>query len=326
MKAPNVPLLDMRGLEVSLRGQSGREPLIDGLSLTLNAGETLGLVGESGCGKSLTALSILRLIQEPLEISAGQIFLEGEDLMLRSEKEMRTLRGSAVAMIFQEPMSALDPLFTVENQMTEVLTFHGRHLSSHERREALSSILRRVGISRTSDVLASWPHQLSGGMLQRVMIAMAMLESPRLLIADEPTTALDVTIQAQILALMNELQTQSGTAILMITHDLGVVAETCRRVAVLYRGQIVEQGTVQDIFSSPLHPYTRGLLRSVHSLGAGERFLYAIRGTVPTGPLESGCRFQGRCDESEPACCEPQPLRDLGGRLCRCWKSGGTAR
>lgn len=315
------PLLSIENLGIELRTDRGSLDLVDDLSLCVYPGETLGIVGESGCGKSITALSILRLIEPPLSVARGRILFRGEDLLACSRARMREIRGNAVSMIFQEPMTSLDPLFTIESQLTEALTFH-RSPSRVEARAAVTDILRRVGIARTEGVLASYPHQLSGGMLQRVMIAMAMLCDPALLIADEPTTALDVTIQAQILALMNELQESRGTSILLITHDLGVVAQTCRRVAVLYRGQIVEQGDVEQIFRDPLHPYTRGLLRSVRSLGNAERRLYAIRGTVPSGPLETGCRFRSRCDEAEAPCKAPQVLQDRGdGHLCRCCRT-----
>ncbi|MDO4785887.1 MAG: ABC transporter ATP-binding protein [Fretibacterium sp.] len=315
------PLLSIENLGIELRTDRGSLDLVDDLSLCVYPGETLGIVGESGCGKSITALSILRLIEPPLSVARGRILFRGEDLLACSRARMREIRGNAVSMIFQEPMTSLDPLFTIESQLTEALTFH-RSPGRAEARAAVTDILRRVGIARTEGVLASYPHQLSGGMLQRVMIAMAMLCDPALLIADEPTTALDVTIQAQILALMNELQESRGTSILLITHDLGVVAETCRRVAVLYRGQIVEQGDVERIFRNPLHPYTRGLLRSVRSLGNAERRLYAIRGTVPSGPLETGCRFRSRCDEAEDPCKAPQVLQDRGdGHLCRCCRT-----
>ena len=320
-----TPLLRIENLGIELRTDRGSQALVDDLSLCLYPGETLGIVGESGCGKSVTALSVLRLLEEPLSVARGRILFRGEDLLSLSPARMRSIRGDAVSMIFQEPMTSLDPLFPVEAQMTEALTLH-RDVSRAEARAAAAALLRKVGIARAEAVLASYPHQLSGGMLQRVMIATAMLCGPELLIADEPTTALDVTIQAQILALMNDLQETCGMAILLITHDLGVVAETCRRVAVLYRGQIVEQGGVEAIFREPLHPYTQGLLRSVRSLGNAERRLYAIRGTVPSGPLEAGCRFRDRCDAAGEGCGEPQVLEDLGsGHLCRCRRAKRVA-
>jgi len=313
-----TPLLEVKSLRIDIDSSRGRYNLADNISFEVYPKETFGLVGESGCGKSITALSIIRLITHPLFISGGEILFNGQDLLGFSEKEMRRVRGKDISMIFQEPMTSLDPIFTIEDQLVEILKIH-RKMGREEMLAKITGILELVGISRIRDVLASFPHQLSGGMLQRVMIAMAMILDPRLLIADEPTTALDVTIQAQILALMNDLKEHYDTSVIIITHNLGVVAETCRRVAVLYAGQIVEQGETAEIFHNPLHPYTQGLLKSVKTLGAREK-LYSIKGTVPSmegiGP---GCRFMARCDYAGEGCENGQTLETVtDGHACRC--------
>jgi peptide/nickel transport system ATP-binding protein len=317
-----TPLLEVKDLRIDIDSNRGKYNLADSISFDVYPRETFGLVGESGCGKSITALSIIKLISYPLFINGGQILFGGQDLLKFSEKEMRKVRGSDISMIFQEPMTSLDPIFTVEDQLIEMLKIH-RKIARNEMLVKITGILELVGISRIKDVLASFPHQLSGGMLQRVMIAMAMMLDPRLLIADEPTTALDVTIQAQILALMNDLKEHYDTSVIIITHDLGVIAETCRRVAVLYAGQIVEQGEASEIFHNPAHPYTRGLLKSVKTLGAKEK-LYSIKGTVPSlEGIGSGCRFFARCDYAGGGCENGQTLQPVsGGHLCRCHKAG----
>ncbi|MCL2006622.1 MAG: ABC transporter ATP-binding protein [Treponema sp.] len=316
------PLLEVKDLCINISSTRGNYDLTDRISFDVLPGETFGLVGESGCGKSITALSIMRLISYPLLIKSGEILLDGEDLLKKPEKEMRKVRGKEISMIFQEPMTSLDPIFTVQDQLLEILQIH-RKMKQDEMIEKITSILELVGIPRIKDVLLSYPHQLSGGMLQRVMIAMAMMLDPRLLIADEPTTALDVTIQAQILALMNDLKEHFDTSIIIITHDLGVVAETCRRVAVLYAGQIVEQGSSIDIFHNPLHPYTRGLLRSMKTLGSKEK-LYSIKGSVPgMGDIGKGCRFFARCDYADEKCTGEQVLTEISpAHICRCYKAG----
>lgn len=317
-----MPLLEVKNLCIDINSSRGKYNLADNISFDVQQRETFGLVGESGCGKSITALSIIKLITHPLFISGGEILFNGQDLLKLSEKEMRRVRGKDISMIFQEPMTSLDPIFTVEDQLIEMLKIHRAMMKREEMLAKITSILELVGISRIKDVLASYPHQLSGGMLQRVMIAMAMLLDPRLLIADEPTTALDVTIQAQILALMNDLKEHYDTSVIIITHDLGVIAETCRRVAVLYAGQIVEQGEASEIFHNPAHPYTQGLLKSMKTLGAKEK-LYSIKGTVPSmDGIGSGCRFSARCDYSGDGCEKEQALDEVStGHLCRCFQA-----
>jgi len=316
-----TPLLEVKDLRIDIDSNRGKYNLADDVCFDVYPGETFGLVGESGCGKSITALSIIRLITHPLFINGGEILFNGRDLLKYSEKEMRRVRGKDISMIFQEPMTSLDPIFTIEDQLVEMLKIH-RKMARDEMLTKITGILELVGISRINDVLASFPHQLSGGMLQRVMIAMAMILEPRLLIADEPTTALDVTIQAQILALMNDLKEHYDTSVIIITHNLGVVAETCRRVAVLYAGQIVEQGEAAEIFHNPMHPYTRGLLKSVKTLGSRDK-LYSIKGTVPSmegiGP---GCRFASRCDFASEGCETGQTLETVSpGHICRCHRA-----
>ena len=318
-----TPLLEVKDLCINISSSRGKYNLTDNLNFEVYPGETFGLVGESGCGKSITALSIMRLITYPLFIKSGEILLDGQNLLKITEKEMRQVRGKSISMIFQEPMTSLDPIFTVQDQLIEVLKIH-RKMAQDQMMAKISSLLELVGIPRVKDVLASYPHQLSGGMLQRVMIAMAMMLDPRLLIADEPTTALDVTIQAQILALMNDLKEHFDTSIIIITHDLGVVAETCRRVAVLYAGQIVELGEAEDIFHNPAHPYTQGLLKSMKTLGAKEK-LYSIKGTVPSmEDIGLGCRFLARCDYVGSGCGQKQLLKAVSTEsrhLCRCHRA-----
>ena len=314
------PLLDIKNLHIDLKQRKGHIPLVDGLSLQVMPGETFGIVGESGCGKSITALSVMQLNSYPLEISQGEIFFEGEDLLKRSQRQMNAIRGRKISMIFQEPMTSLDPLFTIKSQLMEVLRIHFKEMPDAEKLQRIMDILKKVGIARVEQVMESYPHQLSGGMLQRVMIAMALICDPALLIADEPTTALDVTIQAQILALMNRLKENFDTSVIIITHDLGVVAETCQRVAVLYAGQVVEQAETAELFHNPRHPYTRGLLQSVTSLGKDVRRLYSIKGMVPSmSQVGKGCRFFERCDDAGEECCEVQSLRQIApGHMCRC--------
>ena len=314
------PLLEIKDLHIDLKTHRGSTPLVDGLSLHVMPGETFGIVGESGCGKSVTALSVMQLIGYPLYIGGGEIWFDGKNLLTYSKNQMRRVRGQDISMIFQEPMTSLDPLFTVENQLLEVLRIHYKKMPRADMLARITDMLKKVGISRVEQVLSSYPHQLSGGMLQRVMIAMAMICDPKLLIADEPTTALDVTIQAQILALMNDLKENFDTSVVIITHDLGVVAETCQRVAVLYAGQLVEQAGVEEIFHTPRHPYTRGLLQSVTALGKKEKHLYSIKGMVPSmEDVGTGCRFYDRCDFAKDQCQAPQTLAELApGHICRC--------
>jgi oligopeptide/dipeptide ABC transporter ATP-binding protein len=300
----------------------GDYPAVDGVDLDLYRGETLCVVGESGCGKSVTALSILRLLSEPpARIQAEEISLEGAQLLAMPAEELRSIRGRRIAMIFQEPMTSLNPVFTVGNQIEETLKVH-TDLARAARRERVAELLHRVGIPSPRQRMRDYPHQLSGGMRQRVMIAMALACDPAVLIADEPTTALDVTIQAQILELIDGLKRQLGMSVLLITHDLGVVAETAERVAVLYAGRVVETGSVQQIFHSPRHPYTEGLLLSMPgALAAPRAPLRVIPGRVPDlFEIPEGCRFRDRCAHAIDRCKEVDPrLEELGaGRAVAC--------
>lgn len=263
IRVTQAPVLDVKQLRTSFFSSDGEVPAVDDISFSVNKGEILGIVGESGCGKSVTSLSIMKLIpQPPGKIVGGEILLDGEDLVKASEKRMREIRGNEVAMIFQEPMTSLNPLFTIGDQLTEGIKLH-KKLNKKAAIQQAVEMLKLVGLPRAEQIIKEYPHQLSGGMRQRVMIAMALSCHPRLLIADEPTTALDVTIQAQILSLMKDLNQKLDTAIVMITHDLGVVAEVCERVIVMYAGKIVEEAPVKEIFKNPKHPYTQGLLQSV---------------------------------------------------------------
>ena len=282
---------------------------VDGIDLQLRPGGTLGLVGESGCGKSVTALSILRLLPRTGHIVGGRILFGGQDLAVAGEDEMREIRGNAISMIFQEPMTSLNPVFTVGDQVAEVIRQH-LHLSERETRSRVVEMFELVGIPDPAIRVRDYPHQLSGGMRQRVMIAIALACNPRVLIADEPTTALDVTIQAQILELMRELQRRNRMAIILITHDLGVIAEMAEEVAVMYAGKLVEYGTVDQIFDTPMHPYTQGLLASIPSLVARGRPLSTITGTVPHPlNLPPGCLFAPRCPRAFERCPTAFPAR-----------------
>jgi peptide/nickel transport system ATP-binding protein len=302
-----VPILEVRDLVTSFDTAAGELRAVDGVSFALEAGETLGLVGESGCGKTMTALSILGLVPDAGRVRSGSIAFEGRDLVALGEAEMRTLRGERIAMVFQEPTTSLNPLYTVGEQIAETLRIH-RKLGRRAARQEAIEMLRLVEIPEPERRADAYPHQLSGGMRQRVMIAMAICCHPHLLIADEPTTALDVTIQAQILDLLAGLQSRLGMALLLVTHDLGVVAERAATVAVMYAGRIVEYGSVDDVFNQPLHPYTRGLLDSLPRIGGRQRRLEAIPGTVPDLlHLPSGCRFRDRCSFAVPPCAEIDP-------------------
>ena len=301
-------LLEVRALETHLFTDDGVGRAVDGVSFAIGAGRTLGMVGESGCGKSMTALSILRLVPSPPgRIVGGEVLYQGRDLLALSEREMRKIRGNEIAMIFQEPMTSLNPVFTVGNQIGEAIELH-QNVSRREARERAIEMLRLVEMPEPARRVDEYPHQLSGGMRQRVMIAMALSCNPKLLIADEPTTALDVTIQAQILDLLDSLQQRLGMALLLITHDLGVVAEQADEVVILYAGRIVERASVFDIFARPLHPYTRGLLDSLPKLGARGERLRAIPGSPP--PLTrrpSGCHFRDRCPMAIDDCARIDP-------------------
>src|ERR1051326_7953551 len=317
-------LLEVRNLQTHFPTRAGLVRAVDGISFYLDRGELLGLVGESGCGKSMTALSIMRLIAPPGKIVNGEILFDGKDLLKLSDAEMREMRGDDIAMIFQDPMTSLNPVFTVGEQIAEALRLH-RKLSKKQARQATIEAMREVAIPDPSRRIDDYPHQLSGGMRQRVMIAMALACNPKLLIAGEPTTALDVTIQAQILELLDELRKQRQLAVLLITHDLGVVAEVADRVAVMYTGRIVEESTVDELFARPKHPYTEGLLRSVPKLTTSDTIkqerLETIEGVVPSPTdLPPGCHFAPRCPHRMPRCTEgTMPLYQLeGGVQVRC--------
>jgi len=315
-----TPLLSVSDLAVEFRIESGTLRAVDGLSFDLREGETLGVAGESGCGKSVTALSVMRLVQHPGRVAGGRILFDGRDLLTLSEREMRTMRGRSMAMVFQEPMTALNPLFTIGTQLAEVLMVHrgmGRADALAESAEALET----VGIPEPGARLRSYPHQLSGGQRQRAMIAMALLCRPRLLIADEPTTALDVTVQAQIMQLLRELGGRLATSIMLITHDLAVLAEMADRVLVMYAGVAMELAPAAALFEDPKHPYTRGLLECLPSLAEPGRKLRVIEGTVPDpAAMPAACRFHPRCPLAEDICRRTAPdWRELApGHWARC--------
>ncbi|MBX2988443.1 MAG: ABC transporter ATP-binding protein [Bdellovibrionaceae bacterium] len=298
-------LLDVKNLKTRFRTDDGTFFAVDDVSFQVRRGRTLGIVGESGCGKSVTSLSVMRLIQNPGEIAQGQVNFEGRDLLKLPEQQMRAIRGNDIAMIFQEPMTSLNPVFTIGNQIDEAIKEHNPKMTADQVRERTIGILRKVGIPAPEQRYKEYPHQLSGGMRQRVMIAMAISCDPKLLIADEPTTALDVTIQAQILDLMRKLQQDFQAGMILITHDLGVVAEMCQDVIVMYAGKIVEQGTVEDIFYRPRHPYTKGLLDSIPHFETGHKLdrLQTIPGLVPSLlDIPPACRFQDRCPYVQERC------------------------
>ena len=309
-----VPLLSIRDLRTWFSTEAGVARAVDGVSFDIGAGETVGIVGESGCGKSVTALSILRLIQPPGRIEPGSVIeFEGRDIVTLGDDEIRDIRGNRISMIFQEPMSALNPVFTVGDQVAEVARVHAG-MSRKDAWKRAVEMLALTGIPDADSRARQYPHQLSGGMRQRVLIAMALMMKPALVIADEPTTALDVTIQAQILDLLVGLQQKIGTSILMITHDLGVIAETTSRVIVMYAGEIVEQANVDELFAKPHHPYTEGLMHSMPNIGHDKERLNVIPGTVPS-PTEwpQGCRFRERCAYSWELCeREHPPLYQIG--------------
>ncbi len=323
MSEQSKPLLDVRNLAIAFQTDSGMIRPVDDVSFNIYPGQTLSLVGESGCGKSISAMSILRLLPSPpATYPSGQILFEDEDLLCADESRMQKIRGSRIAMIFQEPMTSLNPVFTVGEQIIEAITLH-QHVNSRQARDIAAQALADVGIADPLRRLADYPHQISGGMRQRVMIAMALSCRPRLLIADEPTTALDVTIQAQILELLRKLQEETNMAILLITHDLGVVAENSDAVAVMYAGKIVEYAPVEEIFDRPQHPYTQGLLASVPKLGQDVERLHTIEGTVPPpSNFPTGCRFHPRCPsmQGDPQCRNviPNLRENLPGHWCAC--------
>ncbi len=306
-------LLEIKDLHTFFYTDAGVVKAVNGVSFEVNKGQTIGIVGESGCGKSVMSLSIMRLIQEPGKIVDGQVFFNGQDLVKLSQSEMRKINGDRISMIFQEPMTSLNPVFTVGNQIAESLILHEK-LTKKQAREKAVEMISTVGISRAEGIYDSYPHELSGGMRQRIMIAMALSCNPELLIADEPTTALDVTIQAQILDLLKEIKKKFGTSIMLITHDLGVVAEMADYVIVMYAGRIIEQGHVNDIYLNPMHPYTIGLLKSKPSITTVSDRLYTIPGQVPNLiNLPEICYFSDRCKMCKDVCKQGFPkLIDMG--------------
>ena len=314
-------LLEVKDLVTSFKTDYGSLRAVDQVSFSVNEKQTVAIVGESGCGKSVTALSILRLIESPPgQIESGQVLYKNQDLLKLSAEEMRRVRGNDISMIFQEPMTSLNPVFTIGNQMNEVFKVHQK-LNTQEATLKSIEMLKLVNIPAPEKRIREYPHQLSGGMRQRIMIGMALACQPQLLIADEPTTALDVTIQAQILSLMVSLQKDLGMAILMITHDMGVVAELCDYVVVMYAGQIIEKAPVKDIFEDPKHPYTQGLLNSIPKLGEHQSKLSTIKGVVPSlNALPKGCRFRERCPKAMPKCSEilPKPVAISSDREVSC--------
>ncbi len=320
-----MALLEINNLTVEFHIRGGVVTAVDNVSLAIEPGQTLGLVGESGCGKSVTASSIMGLVPSPPGVIAGgEIFFEGEDLLKYSEKQMRKIRGNMISMIFQEPMTSLNPVFPVGDQVSEVIRLHEK-LDRSQARQKVIDVFKQVGIPAPETRIDDYPHQMSGGMRQRVMIAMALACSPRLMIADEPTTALDVTIQAQILELMNRLKRETGASILFITHDLGVIAEMAQQVAVMYAGKVMEAADVETIYENPKHPYTVGLLSSIPVLGRGKEKhrLETIPGVVPSlFNLPQGCRFSERCPDVFDKCRKENPeMIDLSpGHKVRCFK------
>lgn len=318
----NEPILEVKGLKTHFYTKRGVTKAVDGIDFTLHKGETLGIVGESGCGKSMTSLSILRLIPSPPgKIVDGSILYKGKDLVSLPENEMRKIRGNEISMIFQEPMTSLNPVITVGEQIAEALRLHQK-MGKKAAWEKAVEMLKLVGIPSPEKRAKQEPFQLSGGMRQRVMIAMALACTPEILIADEPTTALDVTIQAQILELIKDLQTKLGMGVIMITHDLGVVAETCDKVAVMYAGNIVEYNSTEKVFSNPQHPYTQGLLNSLPKIHEDQEELRTIEGSIPSPyNMPSGCRFASRCPYQQEICNQqPELIEHADGLQVRCWK------
>lgn len=320
------PIMKINGLTTSFATSAGVVKAVDNASLELNQGETLAIVGESGCGKTVLSLSIMGLIPEPYgKITSGEIIYKNKNLISLSEKEMQKVRGNHISMIFQEPMTSLNPVFRVGDQIAETLRHH-KNLSKQDAFQEAVKALEQVGIPNAAERANSFPHEMSGGMRQRVMIAMALACDPEIMIADEPTTALDVTIQAQILYLLEELKKKTGGSLVLITHDLGVVARYAEMVAVMYTGQIIESASKKDLFNMPLHPYTKGLLASVPRLGDNKQII-PIKGNVPAlSELPKGCRFHPRCPESFARCRnENPPLLNLSNRKVRCWLHDGDS-
>ncbi|MEY8354220.1 ABC transporter ATP-binding protein [Lachnospiraceae bacterium 54-53] len=319
-------ILEIKNLHTYFYTDGGIIKSVDGVDIELKEGSTLGIVGESGSGKSVTALSVMNLLMGTTgRVTEGEILLDGRDVVRIGEEEKRKLRGSRISMIFQEPMTSLNPVMKIGRQLTECVLQH-ESVTKHEAYKKAEDMLRRTGVPRVERMMKEYPFQLSGGQRQRVMIAMALVCRPQVLIADEPTTALDVTIQAQILDLMNNLKKETGTSILFITHDLGVVAETCNEVAVMYCGRVVEKGDVRSIFAAPSHPYTRGLLDSIPKLGVPVDQLESIPGNVPSPRhMPKGCKFAPRCSRAFDKCREEEPdfFHIENGHVSRCWLCEG---
>ena len=318
-----MPLVDIKNLTVSFPQHEGVVQAIRGISLRVEAGESVGIVGESGSGKSVTCMAALRLLREPpARIAADRMDLDGTDMLKATRRQLAALRGKVAAMVFQDPMTAFDPVFTIGHQIVETIRAH-RDISTADAKAEAISLLTRVKIKTPEAILNSYPHQLSGGMLQRAMIAMALSCRPKLLFADEPTTALDVTIQAQILSLIKDLQAELGMGLVMVTHDLGVVAETVDRVVVMYGGRVMEEGPVQDIFDAPLHPYTQALLSSIPGRTPGKRRLIEIPGASPNpANPPAGCPFHPRCTVADARCATDQPpfATIAPNRAAACWR------
>ncbi len=318
----DAPVLDVKGLKTYFFTDDGEVPAVDNVDFHVKRGEVLGIVGESGCGKSVTSLSVMGLVPSPPgKIVGGEILYKGEDLTKATDRRMRQIRGNDIAMIFQEPMTSLNPVYRIGNQLIEAIRLHNSWNKKKAWNRAVE-IMKLVGLPRAEELMDSYPHQLSGGMRQRVMIAMAMVCEPEVLIADEPTTALDVTIQAQILDLMKRLNKETDTSIIMITHDLGVVAEICERIVVMYAGKVIEESDVQTIFKKPKHPYTVGLIQSVPDMRQKKDRLYSIPGTVPKpGSITQGCPFAPRCEHAFDRCITdtPQLEEQEDGSRVRCW-------
>ncbi len=317
----DTPLLQVKNLCTSFNVDAGEVRAVNGISFNLDKGKVLGIVGESGSGKSVTAYSIMRILVEPGKIVGGEILFNGEDIVKYSKKQMREFRGKRVSIIFQDPMTSLNPTFTIGNQLREAILLHTDRNRAEANARALE-MLQLVGVNEPEKRLKQYPHELSGGMRQRVMIAMALACEPDILIADEPTTALDVTIQAQILELMKDLQKKMGMAIIMITHDLGVIADMCDEIIVMYAGRVCERGTVDEIFYNPRHEYTKGLLRSIPTLNGGHDKLIPIAGSpVDLTNLPKGCAFASRCDRCMKICLTEQPeeVRVNDSHIASCW-------
>lgn len=317
----NDSIFEIRGLKTQFFTSKGIVPAVDGVDITVRKGEAVGLVGESGCGKSMTAMSVMQLLKKPGRVVDGTIKLNGEDLLKLNKKEINDIRGNRISMIFQEPMTALNPVYPIGKQVVEALVTH-QNISREEAKAKTIEMFTKVGIPEAEKRFGVYPHQLSGGLRQRVMIAMAMICNPELMIADEPTTALDVTIEAQILYLMSQLQKEVGTAVIMITHNLGVVAESCDYVYVMYAGKIMEEAPVRELFKNPLHPYTYGLMNAIPKMTEVKTHLYTIKGIVPNLlNLPKGCRFCPRCDKAMKVCTMFQPdLYELeDGHKVRCF-------